>query len=294
MHRSRFVSVLLLASWCAAAAADAPLLTRHATLAMASSQRPAGLPMHVDSHEAGDVNEGEVIGVLDAPFAAVRALALSSAAWCAVATVHPNVKACLAVARPDGCGLDVYIGRRHFQSPREAYRTQLVFLPGRADGSTLEVRLEAGEGPLGTRDYRLQLEAARLDERRTVVRLRYGYALGLRARVAIRFYFATAARDKIGFSEVDTADGPRPVRGPRGAVERNAVRYFLALRAYLESDDSRERRLERWLELRARFTRQLDAIDAGDYLAAKRRELSAARALREHTGGPDASRLGCA
>ena len=32
----------------------------------------------------------EVIGVLDAPYAQVRAMALSSAGWCAVATLHPN------------------------------------------------------------------------------------------------------------------------------------------------------------------------------------------------------------
>src|SRR5690606_18883171 len=89
----------------------------------------------------------------------------------------------------------------------------------------------------GTRDYRIRLEAAPVDGERTFMHLSYAYALGLAARIAMQGYFATAGRDKVGFSVVDREADGRPVYvdGARGVVERNAMRYYLAVEAYLES-----------------------------------------------------------
>ena len=49
-------------------------------------------------------------------------------------------------------------------------------------------------------------------------------------------YFATFGRDKVGFSVVGKGpDGaPQYVRDLRGGMERNAMRYYLAIRSYLE------------------------------------------------------------
>ncbi len=276
------VVLTLIAAASPAAAND--LLSRHASLARALEGSPFGMPIHVESHERGHENEGEVLGVLDASYDAVRAMAMSSTGWCAVATLHPNVKACVEVASEHGCALDLYVGRRYYQSPDQAKRTRFAYRSYGASGGTLDVRLEADVGPYGTRDYRIALEAAPLDDARTVVRLRYGYVAGFEARFASGIYFATAGRDKVGFTEVQTVDGPALVGGVRGAIERNAVRYFLALQAHLASDATLDDRLARWLALRERFPRQLETDDGPDYLAAKRREHENERDLREEAG----------
>jgi hypothetical protein len=51
------------------------------------------------------------------------------------------------------------------------------------------------------------------------------------ARMAMQAYLLTAGRDKIGFSITSKkADGPPTyIAGVRGAVERNAMRYYLAI-----------------------------------------------------------------
>jgi hypothetical protein len=99
------------------------------------------------------------------------------------------------------------------------------------------------------------------------------------ARAAIKTYFATIGRDKRGFSIIATAKNGDPVYlgGARGAVERNAVRYYLAIQAYMDTlriplNQRFEKRNSRWYDLTARFPRQLYELDKGEYLANKRRE----------------------
>jgi hypothetical protein len=97
--------------------------------------------------------------------------------------------------------------------------------------------------------------------------------------MAIKTYFATLARDKVGFSSiaVDTMGNPVYIGGVRGAIERNAVRYYLALQTYMDTHNSPgdqrfENQINRWYNLTAMFPRQLYEMDQVEYLAIKRRE----------------------
>ena len=95
--------------------------------------------------------------------------------------------------------------------------------------------LEAGEGPLGTSDSASSVEAMPADDGKTFVRLSYSYAFGAVARLAMQAYLGTIGRDKVGFTVVGKeADGrPQLVGGMRGVVERNTMRYYLAIEAFL-------------------------------------------------------------
>ena len=71
--------------------------------------------------------------------------------------------------------------------------------------------------------------------------------------------------------------GPR-VRGVRGGVERNTMRYYLAIVSYLDSlalpaGERVERRLRDWFAATERFPLQLHELERDEYLAMKRREL---------------------
>ena len=94
-------------------------------------------------------------------------------------------------------------------------------------------------------------------------------------------YLATTGRRKVGFTVVGTrANGePEYIRGIRGVVERNTVRYYLAIDACLGALDAPpaeqlERRLEGWFDGAERYSRQLHELDREDYFELKRSEYS--------------------
>jgi hypothetical protein len=94
-------------------------------------------------------------------------------------------------------------------------------------------------------------------------------------------YLATRGRDKVGFSAAAGDQPPGTIRGTRGVVERNAMRYHLALATYLDSlalpEAARtEHRIGAWYDATERHARQLHEMARDDYLAMKRRELPAA------------------
>ena len=81
----------------------------------------------------------------------------------------------------------------------------------------------------------------------------------------------------------DEGDSPRLVRGMRGALERNTMRYYLAFDAYLHALGSPapqrfEQSIERWFADTERFARQLREVKHDSYIAMKR-----AQYLRQQT-----------
>jgi hypothetical protein len=144
----------------------------------------------------------------------------------------------------------------------------------------LRVLLSSPSGPVGTRNYRLRLEASPLDAERTFIRMAYSYELGVMARIAMDAYLATSGRDKVGFSVVDRAPDGKPVYvdGVRGVVERSAMRYHLAVEALLDSlaappSQRLEKRLREWYAGIERYSRQLrEDIGPDEYLELKLRE----------------------
>ena len=97
----------------------------------------------------------------------------------------------------------------------------------------------------------------------------------------MRTYLNTVARDKVGFS-VDPGTGgepPQPVGGMRGAVERNTMRYYLAVDAFLGTlstppEARMEKSLRDWFAATEAYPRQLHEMDQNEYLVMKRKEYS--------------------
>ena len=107
----------------------------------------------------------------------------------------------------------------------------------------------------------------------------YAYEFGLIGRLAMRAYLATTGRDKVGFTVTETLPDGQPVyiRGVRGVVERNTMRYYLAIDAYFDAlitspEDQLEQRLQKWYHSADQYARQLHEVKREDYLDMKRRE----------------------
>ena len=264
----------------AAATADADPRALHA-LYSASVERlrdsPFGRPLWIVSTEADGRLEGEIRAVVQHSFIRVEALT-DPAHWCELLTLLPNIRQCRAAA--DDRQLTLWFARRFDEPPADTHPVRFDMRTRALRGAHLEVVLEAPKGPLGTSDYRVELGAVPVDKERVFLHVRYGYAYGLSARIAAGAYLATGGRDKVGFTVVasPTAAAPEYIGGLRGAVERNAMRLYLVIEAYLEALDGsvaqrRDRSLRIWLDAIARYPRQLAEADPSAYLEAKRQRL---------------------
>jgi hypothetical protein len=238
---------------------------------------PFGRPLWIASSEADRRLEGEIRAVVEHPFTEVETLA-DPAHWCELLTLLPNIRQCRAA--PDDRQLTLWFARRFDQPPADTQPVRFEMRTRAVRGTHLEVVLQAKEGPLGTSDYRVELGAVPVDKDRAFLRVRYGYAYGLSARLAAGGYLATRGRDKAGFTVVasDAAGAPEYIGGLRGAVERNAMRLYLAVDAHLDALDQpiaqrRGHSLRTWLDAIARYPRQLAEDDRSAYLEAKRERL---------------------
>ena len=97
--------------------------------------------------------------------------------------------------------------------------------------------------------------------------------------MAMQVYLATAGRGKVGFTITGTRPDGQPdyIGGVRGVVERNTMRYFLAIDAYLAAlavpaSERLEKRLQTWYDATEAHARQLHDVERDAYLQMKRRE----------------------
>jgi hypothetical protein len=230
-------------------------------------------PLYINSTESSSSIKGDIYAVVDYPFAQVRASLTTPAHWCDVLILHLNTKYCRPGPGQNPATLSMRVGKKHDQAIDDAYRIDFNYrVPANGD-DYFDVRLAADKGPIDTRDYRIQLEAVPLGDGRSFLHLTYSYSFGLASRVALRAYLATAGSDKVGFSQ----DKSGYVGGMRGTVERNTMRYYLAIDAFLSGlatppAQQLEQRLQTWFSATERYPRQLHEVDKNEYLAMKRKE----------------------
>jgi hypothetical protein len=231
-----------------------------------------GRPLVLQSAQSSDHLEGEVYARVDQPYPMVQKALRGTQNWCGILILHLNVKMCHALPG----GLDMALGRKYDQPVEDAYKLHFDYRSVADGADYLKAELTSGDGPLGTRDYRIAVEAAPLDASHTMLHMSYAYGFGFTARVAMNAYLATAGSDKVGFSVIGKdGDGkPTYVGGVRGLVERNTMRYYLAIDDYVAAPAPAqlEQRLDTWFDATERYPRQLHELDKGDYVAMKLEE----------------------
>ncbi len=264
----------------ASPAQDAAALKQKATSLQGKlSHNPFGRPLVLESKQASGDLRGDVYAVVDYPFAMVDDALKSIDHWCDILILHLNVKRCRELGAEHRIELD--IGRKFDQPVENANRLVFAWTPAASSAEYLQVLLSADEGPYGTSNYRIQVEALPVENRKTLIHMSYAYASGMMARMAINTYLATIGRDKVGFTVVDkTADGkPVYIGGVAGLLERNTMRYYLAIEAYLDARSAApgeqvEKRIRTWYAGTERYARQLHEMEQSEYLEMKRKEIA--------------------
>ena len=259
-----------------AAAQDAAALrARHAALEGRLAASPFGRPLHVESKVSGGEHRGEVYAVVAHPYGVAAPALARPDHWCDILLLQVNVKRCDV----EGQGVTALITRKPRQSPEEAYRVAFRFQVPATTHDYLRVALGAPSGPVGTSNYRIVLEAVPLAEGRTFLHMSYAYTLGFMARIAMDAYLGGAGRDKVGFSIVSRSADGQPVYadGVHGVIERSAMRYYLAIEAFLGALDAPpaerlEARLRDWYAGTERYPQLREPVSAAEYLEMKRRE----------------------
>ncbi len=285
-RRSRLISaVLALAvfggAWVPASALEYGPLPERIEDATAGIERTPldAEPIRLDSDQDNDTVMVRVDAILEHPFHQVSQEFRSAAVWCESLFLHINVKACVHHGDGERSGIELYISRKRFQRPENAYRMDLDFRVQIAEEDYLAVKLAGDRGPYGTRDYRMTLEAVPLDAERTLIHVRHAVDYGALARGFLNLYLRFGGGDRVGFTVVGEDDAGRPiyVDGLQGVIERNVMRFYLAFQAYLESlefaeEDRLAFRMARWFELTERYPEQLRELDENTYLRQKEME----------------------
>jgi hypothetical protein len=242
----------------------------------------------LESQQTSRHVSGDVYAVLDSPFATVSKTLATPRAWCDVLILHLNTKYCRAGVGAGANQLSVRIGRKSAQDLDDTYAMQFAFSADAARPDYLEARITSPDGPIGSRDYRIELQAVPLAGGKSFMRLHYAYSFSGAMRLATRGYLATGGSGKVGFTHVASNSGKGDyVRGMRGAVERNTMRYYLAIESYLDSlsqPPGRQfsSRIEHWFDATEQYRRQLHEMDRAEYLAMKQSEYARQQAVAVH------------
>lgn len=238
-----------------------------------------GLPLFLESFEHNERMQVDVYGIFNYPFSNVVNVLKVPSNWCDIVSLHPNIKACTYRELPGDRLLTFYIGGKIYQPPNDARKVISRFRNVAQRQGYLDIALNAVEGPYGTKDHIMRVEALPLDAGRTFVHVSYSYSDSATLRLATKAYFATLGRSKVGFTVTGTDNNGQPVYigGPRGAIERNAVRYYFAIQSAMDTvrfpeKDQFSMRINRWYDFTTRYRKQLFDLERKNYLTYKTKE----------------------
>jgi hypothetical protein len=252
----------------------ATLRAKHDALRASLASSPFKRPLLLQAADGDDGLKGEVYAVIDQPFALTGPALQDRARWCDVLILHLNVKQC----RARGGEIVTLVVGRKFEQPEGAGKSvDFAFRVAGTAPDYVRVQMVSAAAPADATDQ-VVLEAVPLDDKRSFLRVTYAYTFGAMERFGMQAYLSTLGRDKVGFTSAPGSDGkPVYVNGVRGMVERNVMRYYLAVAAYVESlkappPDRLEKRLHDWFAATEQHARQLHEMERDEYLTMKRNE----------------------
>ncbi len=294
LTRRGLVTALLAAvvslTWSATHGQSEPLLhERYSALQDRLANSTFQRPLIIESRMASGSIHGDVYAVIAHPFPLLSRALQGAGYWCDIMMLHLNVKNCL-VGRPaqdasGATGIRVALGRKYDQALEETYQIDFDYRVPLSRPDYFTVQLTAENGPLDTHHYKMAVEAIAINEKSSFIHMTYSYAYGASAQLAMDIYLATIARNKVGFSRLNPQSDSSPIYigGTLGGVERNTMRYYLAIEAFLAAfelpiDAQPEARLRDWFAAIERYPRQLHELTREQYLRMKRAELIRQRA----------------
>jgi len=248
-------------------------------------------PLYMESSESSNALKGDIYAVVAYPFAAVETALSRPDNWCEALLLHINNRQCQVAQTGDSTSVvTLSVVRKYDQPIEQAYRLPFVYRKESKTLGYLATRLSADSGPMGTSNHQILLEAIPLPGNRSFLHFAYSYDSNFIAQATLQAYLSTFGSAKIGFSLVTpeavapNSNGelsrelkaePLYIRGARGLMERNAMRYYLAIDAYIANasgpanEQQLSQRLDSWFTQSERYPKQLHETDRANYLRLK-------------------------
>jgi hypothetical protein len=231
-------------------------------------------PFYLKSENKHRVDSGEAALYFPQAFASIADALQKVENWCEILPLHLNVKGC--TYGKDGSSLTIYLGRKFYQTPDDAYQLSYKFSTVSDDNYFAAVAV-ADDGPLGTSDYHIEFEIIPVDDK-TFGRIHVSDHQSWLSSKAMHIYLTTKGSDKQGIKVVGHDDKGNPIysKAEAGVAERNLLRYYFAFAAFLDAEDlpeaqRHEAQLNYWFEETQKYP-QLHEMDKQQYLKEKHKE----------------------
>lgn len=241
-------------------------------------------PFYLQATNTKETESGEAAVYLPLSLNDVESALGTLSNWCDILPLHINVKSCTYNLAGDQ--MTLYMGRKHYQTPDEAFELVYSFNTVSADNYFAAIA-HADEGPLSTSDYQIILEFTNIDGK-TFGRIYVANHQSWISRKGMDVYLSTLGKDKQGIEVIDHDAQGKPIysSGAKGVAERNLVRYYLAFMTFFErrSEGDGEKRYEAqlhdWFASTEQFS-QLYEMTETEYLDSKHRERQNQLAIQE-------------
>jgi hypothetical protein len=208
------------------------------------SRSPLKKPLAISSQESSEHLRGDLYASVEYKLAAMGDAAGSAERWCEIVLLLSNTKACRASNSPKANTLLVSVSSSKTADAADATTTEFHLDVRPPDSTYFEAGITATEGPTGTRDITLRLQAIPITATRSFVHLHYAYNTHWLGRMAMQAYLQTLGRGKLGFTLIADTDATTTttttttttsnyIGGARAVIERNTMRYFLGLECAL-------------------------------------------------------------
>lgn len=232
-----------------------------------------GQPLHIQSDISADRLLADIFAINAYDFKEQVARLSKPANWCDFITLHLNIKACTYQLKPDAI-LSFYAGRKFYEAAEDAYELRYQFKIDKLNDNYFAMNLQADEGPFGTEDYLLSLEMLKVGDE-TLLHISLSYQTSFSSRLGTSVYLSTIGADKVGFSKASGPAGEAQyIGGIEAIIERNVMRYFLAITTYLGNKSGFSKMPAQWFLSTENYRRQLHEVELVDYLSAKKREFN--------------------
>ena len=249
------------------------------------AQSPFQRELVLDSNEASERLSGDIYATLDAPLASLELVNRSPQRWCEILLLISNTKSCIVGRQDDAPALQMRMGTKGPQALASTTPMDFRFETSAPQAAVLETHLSSANGPMGTKDGTLRVQAIALGPHKSFIHLHYSYRSSLAGRLATGVYLQKLGRGKVGFSkeQAPSSEARRPadaqfVGGVRGIIERNTMRYFMGLSCGLQfaGTEAPTQRFAQmapcWYDDTERYPQQLHELGRSEYLEMKRAE----------------------
>ncbi len=256
------------------------LFAKRESLSDRLTNNPYDRHLYIESEDLGNRVRSEVFAEVKSGLADFSSVLQNEAQWCNIFLLSVYSKYCQArTEATNGSIVSVYIGDKNYQELDSAQVLNFRFKLIKSSDRYFDVILQSPSGPYGTSNYQMHLEGVSVGENITFVHLTYAYSYNFLSKIAMDAYLATIGSGKVGFTQISgVGDSEKHyIAGARGVLERNAMRYFLAVEAFIAAQNmpanlQQEAWLNNWYSAAQHYPRQLHDFDLQTYLDIKRRE----------------------